>query len=102
MKIILFGVDIQCKFTYYKHVLAGCVQEIDLLKTKLGEAEGRLKYYESQASSPPERDLLATPLISLDSPTPAPPSNTSYSLPTSPSPTPTDPNKVCITIYIYI
>ena len=75
--------------------MTACVQEIDMLKTRLGEAEGRLKYYESQASSSvsPERDLLATPLISLDSP--APPSNpSSYSLPTSPSPTPTDPNKV--------
>ena len=74
--------------------MAARVQEIDLLKTKLGEAEGRLKYYETQASSSvsPERDLLAMPLISLDSP--ALPSNTSYSLPTSPSPTPTDPNKV--------
>ncbi len=79
-----------------------CVQEIDLLKTKLGEAEGRLKYYENQAASSlsPERDLLATPLISLDSPAP-PPSNTSYSLPTSPSPTPTDPNKVPLQFYYF-
>lgn len=64
-----------------------------MLKTKLSEAEERIKYYESQAQLSscvsPERDA---PLISLESPMQAP--NTSCSLPTSPSPTPTDPNKV--------
>ena len=72
-----------------------------MLKTKLSEADERIKYYESQAqlssSLSPERDV---PLISLESPMQA--SNMSYSLPTSPSPTPTDPNKVhvftCLTL----
>lgn len=61
-----------------------------MLKTKLSEAEERIKYYESQVSSnvSPERDVIAAPLISLESPGP------SVSFPPSPSPTPTDPNKV--------
>ena len=65
------------------------------MKTKLSEAEERIKLYESQgvisSSVSPERDVSA-PLINLESP--VPPANPRHGLPTSPSPTPTDPNKV--------
>ena len=65
------------------------------MKTKLSEAEERIKLYESQgaisSSVSPERDVSA-PLINLESP--VPPANPRHGLPTSPSPTSTDPNKV--------
>ena len=67
-----------------------------MLKTKLSEAEERIRYYEGQrqmsSSLSPERDAAMAPLISLESPAQA--SNPGFSLPASPSPTPTDPNKV--------